>query len=251
MPIRPAELGTVRLMNLIADCSTMQGRSGSGVATAPRTEMPDGMKVDWARISATTTHAGSAWPSSSAIVPKPMSASWLIEQVGGEDQGRHEHEVLRPNAAQRRDLRRPPCRPRRGGQPEILEGDLVRACQVAQMRCQCGALQVGQRAFNCVAPASFDGPVQRPLRADENGARDEELGNVDVERGLRRAERRRRQVDQHRPVVEDEDVARVEPAVGDARSMKPANLSPEILERLVAHLIGSARARAARRPAAA
>ena len=40
MAIRPAELGTVRLMNLIADCRTMHGSSGSGAATAPRTEIP-------------------------------------------------------------------------------------------------------------------------------------------------------------------------------------------------------------------
>ena len=39
--MRPAELGTVRLMNLIADCRTTQGRRASGVATAPRTETPD------------------------------------------------------------------------------------------------------------------------------------------------------------------------------------------------------------------
>ena len=32
MPMRPAELGTVRLMNLIADCSTTHGSSGSGAA---------------------------------------------------------------------------------------------------------------------------------------------------------------------------------------------------------------------------
>ena len=40
IPMRPAELGTVRLMNLIADCSTTQGSSGSGVGTAPRSEIP-------------------------------------------------------------------------------------------------------------------------------------------------------------------------------------------------------------------
>ena len=42
MPMRPAELGTVRLMNLIADCRTTQGSSGSGVGTAPRNETPSG-----------------------------------------------------------------------------------------------------------------------------------------------------------------------------------------------------------------
>ncbi len=78
--IRPAELGTVRLMNLSADWSDDEGSSGSGVATPPRAEMPDGTKVDWARSSATTTQARSAFPSSSAIVSKPISASWLIRR---------------------------------------------------------------------------------------------------------------------------------------------------------------------------
>ena len=44
--MRPAELGTVRLMNLIADCSTTQGRRASGDGTAPRTEMPDQTNAD-------------------------------------------------------------------------------------------------------------------------------------------------------------------------------------------------------------
>ena len=78
--MRPAELGTVRLMNLIADCRTTQGRRASGVATAPRTEMPDPINAHCARISATTTQAASAWPSSWAIVPKPIFASWLISK---------------------------------------------------------------------------------------------------------------------------------------------------------------------------
>jgi hypothetical protein len=43
--IRPAELGTVRLMNLIAAWSTTQGRSGSGVGTEPRTEIPPPIMV--------------------------------------------------------------------------------------------------------------------------------------------------------------------------------------------------------------
>jgi hypothetical protein len=75
MPMRPAELGTVRLMNLIADCSTTHGISGSGVSTAPRTDTPWATNVSWARMSATATHLRFAFPSWSAIVPKPMSAS--------------------------------------------------------------------------------------------------------------------------------------------------------------------------------
>jgi hypothetical protein len=67
-------------MNLIADCSTTQGNSGSGVATPPRTEMPDGMNVDWATNSATTSHPASASRSSSAIVSKPISASCVMRR---------------------------------------------------------------------------------------------------------------------------------------------------------------------------
>jgi hypothetical protein len=43
--MRPAELGTVTLMNLTADASTTHGKSGSGVSTAPRSEIADGTKV--------------------------------------------------------------------------------------------------------------------------------------------------------------------------------------------------------------
>ena len=57
MPFRPAELGTVRLMNLIADWSTMQGKSGNGESTAPRSEIPEAMNDACARISASTNQA--------------------------------------------------------------------------------------------------------------------------------------------------------------------------------------------------
>ena len=80
IPIRPAELGTVRLMNLIADWSTMQGRSARGVGTPPRREIPAGMKVACATTSATINHAGSALRISSAIVSNPISASWLMRR---------------------------------------------------------------------------------------------------------------------------------------------------------------------------
>ena len=73
--MRPAELGTVRLMNLIADCSTTQGSSGSGVGTAPRNDTPPAMKVSWAMITPTTIQATSALRNSSAIVPNPIFAS--------------------------------------------------------------------------------------------------------------------------------------------------------------------------------
>ena len=79
-PILPAELGTVRLMNLIADWSTTQGRSASGVGTALRTEIPAPMKVTWARTARRAPTPDSALRSSSAIVSNPISASWLISR---------------------------------------------------------------------------------------------------------------------------------------------------------------------------
>ena len=78
--MRPAELGTVRLMNLIAAWRTTHGRSASGAGTAPRTEMPDPTKAVWARIRARSTHASSASLSSFQIVSNPMSASWLMSR---------------------------------------------------------------------------------------------------------------------------------------------------------------------------
>ena len=98
------------------------------------------------------------------------------------------------------------------------------------MRCERGALEVREDAGDGVAAAGLDGLGQRALGADEDGAGDEELGHVDVERRLRGAERRGRQVDQHRPVVDDEHVARVEPAVRDACRVQPLDLPPQILE---------------------
>ena len=45
--MRPAELGTVRLMNLTAEARAMQGKRGSGVSTAPRSEIADARNVSW------------------------------------------------------------------------------------------------------------------------------------------------------------------------------------------------------------
>jgi hypothetical protein len=106
------------------------------------------------------------------------------------------------------------------------------------MRRERSPLQVRQDPADRVAPAGLDGFAQRTVRAHEDGARDEKLGHVHVEGRLRGAERCGRKVDQHRAVVDDEHVARVEPAVRDARRMQPGDLPPQLLERPVAHLIG-------------
>ena len=115
----------------------------------------------------------------------------------------------------------------------------MRAREVARVRCERGALEVGLDASQGVAEPGLDRLGQRALGADEDTAGDEELGHVDVERRLRCAERRRRQIDEHRPVVAHEHVAEVEPAVGDACSMQVVDLPPQIDEHLVAHVIGA------------
>ena len=113
MPMRPAELGTVRLMNLIADCRTTHGRRASGAATAPRTEMPDPIRAHWATISATTTQASISLAQLMGDGAEADFRQLADQQVRGEDQCRHQQEVLGPNAAHGRDLRGPPCRSRR------------------------------------------------------------------------------------------------------------------------------------------
>ena len=81
MPMRPAELGTVRLMNLIADCSTTQGSRGSGVGTAPRNETPRGDEGELGDDQPDDDPGElGARRSSWAIVPKPISASWVISR---------------------------------------------------------------------------------------------------------------------------------------------------------------------------
>ena len=83
--------------------------------------------------------------------------------------------------------------------------------------------------YGSARPMASAQPASTALRNARSGptrtrARDQELGHVDVERRLGRTERRRREVDEHRAVVGDEHVAQVEPAVGDARRMKPGDL---------------------------
>jgi hypothetical protein len=78
--IVPAEPGTVSLMNLNADSNATHGSRGSGVTTAPRSEIASGMNPTCASNRPVTSQAGSAWLRLSAIVPKPMSASWLISR---------------------------------------------------------------------------------------------------------------------------------------------------------------------------
>ena len=101
------------------------------------------------------------------------------------------------------------------------------------MRRERGSLQVRQHAPDRVAPACVDGVLQCSLRADQDRAGDEQLGDVDVQRRLRRTQSRRREVDEHRPLVDDQDVAGVQPSMRDACRLEMRHLPPELLERLV------------------
>ena len=83
----------------------------------------------------------------------------------------------------------------------------------------------------------LDGLGQRALGADEDATGDEELGHVDVERRPWGAERRGREVDQHRAVRVDEHVAQVEPAVRDARRVQAVDLTPQVDDGRVGHVI--------------
>ena len=116
-----------------------------------------------------------------------------------------------------------------------------RRCGVSAARCRYGRA----RAIESDHPAST-AIAQRAFRADEDAARDEQLGHVHVERGLRRAEAGGRQVDQHRFAVHDEHVAEVQPAVRDAGVMQPSDLPAQLHEQLVAHLRRGSRAPTAR-----
>ena len=88
------------------------------------------------------------------------------------------------------------------------------------------------------APAST-ALLQRALRPDENRARDEELGHVDVECGLRGAERRGREVDQHRGVVDDETLLALSRPWEMPAAWSRATSPTELVE-LIRHLIGVA-----------
>ena len=154
--IRPAELGTVRLMNLSADWSAIKGSSGSGVGTPPRAETADGTNVVWARSSATITHAASALRSSSAIVSNPISASWLISRYAAKITAAMTTMSRGADAEKRRDLRLLYAGRGRDRGAEILEVHLMCAREVSEMRCQRCALEVRQHASYYVAPSARD-----------------------------------------------------------------------------------------------
>ena len=54
---------------------------------------------------------------------------------------------------------------------------------------QRGGLQVGEGSLDRLVPHAVDRGAERPLRAHQHGARNQQLGGVDVDRRLRRTER--------------------------------------------------------------
>ena len=79
--IRPAELGTVRLMNLTAEARAMHGQSGSGVEHGSAQRDRRCHQRSWARISPTTTQAGSASRSCVGDRPEADLGELRDEQV--------------------------------------------------------------------------------------------------------------------------------------------------------------------------
>jgi hypothetical protein len=124
------------------------------------------------------------------------------------------------------------------GCPQVRETDLGASVRGRACAGERGAPEVRLDTSHRTAEAGFDRPGERAVGADEDTARDEELGHVDVERRLRRAQRRCRQVDEHRPVLADEHVAQAEPAERSP-PVEAVNLPQQVDERLVAHLVDS------------
>ena len=103
MPIRPAELGTVRLMNLspIARPRTAEGERGRHGSRPRRPTRPT---RSGARISATTTQASISLAQLMGDRAEADLGQLADQHVGSEDQGRHQEEVLRADPAHGRDL---------------------------------------------------------------------------------------------------------------------------------------------------
>jgi catechol 2,3-dioxygenase-like lactoylglutathione lyase family enzyme len=107
----------------------------------------------------------------------------LVDRINGLEGVRADIVILRtPDGASKIELAtyRSPSYEGDDGPAPVGQADLARTRKIAQMRSQGGALQVGKRLGNRVGPAGVDPEAQRPLRADENRRRDEQLGHVPV-----------------------------------------------------------------------
>jgi hypothetical protein len=120
------------------------------------------------------------------------------EQVRAEHERRSQQQVLRPDPAQRHRFGHDLSSCGGGGFAQLLQVDLVRMRQVAEVRRERCSLEVRERTPDGLATSGVGRLPQRSFGAHEDGARDEQLGHVDVERRLWRTERCRGPVDQHR-----------------------------------------------------
>ena len=95
---------------------------------------------------------------------------------------------------------------------------------------QRGSLEVGEDPADGGTPACLDRPFEGTFRTDKDRAGDEELGDVHIERRLLGAERRGREVDEHRPVADNQDAAQVESSVRDAGVVQTSDLFANLIE---------------------
>jgi hypothetical protein len=109
----------------------------------------------------------------------------------------------------------------------------VRPGKVAGVRREGSALQIGHRSGHRIGTDAVDRRTQRAIGPDEHRAGDEQLGDVDVQRGSWSTQGRRGEVAQDGSVVDDHHVAEVEPAVRDPGSMQACGLRPHVCEEVV------------------
>ena len=239
MAMRPAELGTVRLMNLIADCSTTHGISGSGVSTAPRTDTP---WADERELGEDERHRHPPEVRLPQLVGDRAQADLgelRDEHVDGDDHERRDQQVAWADAAQRRDLRLLRAGRLGTSDSKVLERHLVCPSEVADVRSESRRLQVWHRSRHGVDAGAADGGAQRAVRTDEHRAGDEQLCHVDVQRGSRSAEGGGREADQDGRIVDDHHVAQVQPPVRDVGRVESCHLLPHVSQGLVADVLGN------------
>ena len=196
-------------MNLIADCSTTQGRSASGDRHGsphgdPRADergLSEDQRDDHPRRARRRF-------SSRPIVSKPISAKPGDEDVGGDDQGRHRQYVLRADAAKRGNLRLGGAGGGRGGRAKLLEVRL-RGCG----RGPADAVSA-PRAAGTAARERWSRTIRHPRRSrsarsgptrTQHATSSSATSMSSADCGAPR--RGGRQVDQHRFAVDDEHVA--------------------------------------------
>ena len=184
--IFPAALGTVRLMNFTADCSTVVGPRGSGIPTA-------------AVVAAASHTSGSCATTRATIDPRPLRARQLLDdgrdadvgELGEQQVGRHRREARQQDVAERDppDLGDLGHLPTRLGddalaQPVDVEGRL--AGGVAQRRREGRPLQERHGVLQGGVAEGGAGSGQGLVLSDDERRRDQQLGRVGGEHGIRR-----------------------------------------------------------------